>query len=93
MLNDALGSLGVIVAAIVIWLTGFYQADALAGLFIAALIVPRAARLMRQTTAVLMEFTPDGLDLDAMREHMLRVEGVVEVHDVHARWWRPVCRW
>ena len=41
-------------------------------------------RLMRQTTAVLMEFTPDGLDLDAMREHMLRVEGVVEVHDVHA---------
>ena len=33
---------------------------------------------------MLMEFTPDGLDLDAMREHMLRVEGVVEVHDVHA---------
>ena len=84
VLNDALGSLGVIVAAIVIWLTGFYQADALAGLLIAALIVPRAARLMKQTTAVLMEFTPDGLDLDAMREHMLRVEGVVEVHDVHA---------
>lgn len=84
VLNDALGSLGVIVAAIVIWLTGFYQADALAGLFIAALIVPRAVRLMKQTTAVLMEFTPDGLDLDAMREHMLRVDGVVEVHDVHA---------
>ena len=84
VLNDALGSLGVIVAAVVIWLTGFYRADALAGLFIAALIVPRAVRLMRQTTAVLMEFTPDGLDLDAMREHMLRVDGVVEVHDVHA---------
>ena len=84
VLNDALGSLGVIVAAIVIWLTGFYQADALAGLLIAALIVPRAARLMKQTTAVLMEFTPDGLDLDAMREHILSVDGVVEVHDVHA---------
>ena len=83
VLNDALGSLGVIVAAIVIWLTGFYQADALAGLLIAALIVPRAARL-KQTTAVLMEFTPDGLDLDAMREHILSVDGVVEVHDVHA---------
>ncbi len=50
VLNDALGSLGVIVAAIVIWLTGFYRADALAGLFIAVLIVPRAVRLMRQTT-------------------------------------------
>ena len=84
VLNDALGSLGVIVAAIVIWLTGFYRADALAGLFIAVLIVPRAVRLMKQTTAVLMEFTPDGLDLDAMREHILSVDGVVEVHDVHA---------
>ncbi|MBS6635063.1 cation diffusion facilitator family transporter [Rothia mucilaginosa] len=84
VLNDALGSLGVIVAAVVIWLTGFYRADALAGLFIAALIVPRAVRLMKQTTAVLMEFTPDGLDLDAMREHILSVDGVVEVHDVHA---------
>ena len=84
VLNDALGSLGVIVAALIIWLTGFYRADALAGLFIAALSVPRAVRLMKQTTSVLMEFTPEGLDLDAMRKHMLRVDGVVEVHDVHA---------
>ena len=43
VLNDALGSLGVITAAIVIQVTGFQQADALAGLFIAALIVARSA--------------------------------------------------
>lgn len=47
VLNDALGSLGVIVAAIVIATTGFMQADAIAGLVIAALIVPRAFKLMR----------------------------------------------
>lgn len=84
VLNDALGSLGVIVAAIVIATTGFQQADALAGLLIAALIVPRAVKLLRETSGVLMEFTPKGLDLDSVREHILGVEHVREVHDLHA---------
>lgn len=84
VLNDALGSVGVIVAAVVIATTGFQQADALAGLFIAALIVPRAWRLMRETTAVLMEFTPTGLDLDAVRAHLTDLEHVRGVHDLHA---------
>ena len=84
VLNDALGSLGVIVAAIVIATTGFHQADAMAGLFIAALIVPRAFTLMRQTTSVLMEFTPPGLDLDDVRRHILALDHVRDVHDLHA---------
>ncbi len=84
VLNDALGSLGVIVAAIVIATTGFQQADALAGLFIAALIVPRALKLMRETSSVLMEFTPKGLDLDKVREHILELQHVKDVHDMHA---------
>ncbi|MGY5766034.1 cation diffusion facilitator family transporter [Brachybacterium sp. DNPG3] len=84
VLNDALGSLGVIVAAIVIATTGFQQADAIAGLFIAALIVPRAFSLMRETVGVLMEFTPKGLDLDAVREHILALDHVQDVHDLHA---------
>ena len=84
VLNDALGSLGVIVAAIVITTTGFQQADALAGLFIAALILPRAFTILRETTRVLMEFTPKGLDLDKVRDHLTDVDHVVEVHDLHA---------
>ncbi|MCG7308027.1 MULTISPECIES: cation diffusion facilitator family transporter [Brachybacterium] len=84
VLNDALGSLGVIVAAIVIATTGFQQADAVAGLFIAALIVPRALKLMRETVGVLMEFTPKGLDLDEVREHILALDHVKDVHDLHA---------
>ena len=84
VLNDALGSLGVIIAAIVITTTGFQQADAIAGLLIAALIVPRAITLLRETTGVLMEFTPRGLDLDAVREHILALDHVTDVHDLHA---------
>lgn len=84
VLNDALGSVGVIIAAVVITTTGFQQADAIASLLIAALIVPRALRLMRESGSVLMEFAPDGLDIDAVREHILGVEHVRDVHDLHA---------
>ena len=84
VLNDALGSLGVIVAAIVIATTGFQQADAIASLFIVALIVPRAYVMMRETLSVLMEFTPKGLDLDEVRRHLMKVEHVIDVHDLHA---------
>ena len=84
VLNDALGSLGVIVAALVIRFTGFQQADALAGLFIAALIVPRAVRILRQTVRILMEYTPQGVDLDEVRRHILALDHVQDVHDLHA---------
>lgn len=84
VVNDALGSLGVIVAAVVIATTGFQRADTMAALFIAALILPRAVRIMRETAAVLMEFTPRGLDLDLFREHIMALHHVVDVHDVHA---------
>ena len=84
VLNDALGSLSVITAAIVIQLTGFQQADALAGLFIAALIVPRAFRIMAETLRILMEYTPKGVDLDQVREHILALDHVQDVHDLHA---------
>lgn len=84
VVNDALGSLGVIVAAVVIATTGFQRADTVAALFIATLILPRAVRIMRETAAVLMEFTPHGLDLDLFREHIMALHHVVDVHDVHA---------
>ncbi|TQL74385.1 cobalt-zinc-cadmium efflux system protein [Enteractinococcus coprophilus] len=82
--NDALGSLGVIVAAIVMATTGFLQADAIASLFIVALIVPRAYLLMRETLSVLMEFTPKGLDLAEVRRHIMELDHVLDVHDLHA---------
>lgn len=84
VVNDALGSLAVIVAAVVIALTGWLQADAVAGLLIGALILPRALKILWQTSSVLLETTPPGLDLEAVRSHLLEVEHVRDVHDLHA---------
>ncbi|MFT9232690.1 MAG: cation diffusion facilitator family transporter, partial [Bifidobacterium sp.] len=82
--NDALGSVGVIVAALVVIFTGWTDADALAGGVIALLMIPRALRLITKSLKVLLEETPRGLDLKAVRDHLDRVPGVVAVHDLHA---------
>jgi cobalt-zinc-cadmium efflux system protein len=84
VLNDALGSAAVIIAAIVITLTGWTQADALVSLLIGALIVPRTLRLLKETTDVLLAATPKGLDLRAVRGHILALPHVLDVHDLHA---------
>jgi cobalt-zinc-cadmium efflux system protein len=84
VINDALGSIAVVVAAAVIALTGWQRADAVASLVIVALIVPRTLRLLRETVSVLLETTPPGLDLDAVRDHLLALPHVVDVHDLHA---------
>ena len=84
VVNDALGSVAVVVAAGVIHWTGWLRADAVAGLFVAALIVPRALFLLREAGNILLEATPTGLDLDEVREHILRQPHVVGVHDLHA---------
>lgn len=84
VLMDALGTLAVIVSAVLIMTTGFQRADTLAGVAIALMIIPRAALLIRETMSVLMEFTPAGLDLDEVRAHILDLDHVQEVHDLHA---------
>lgn len=84
VLNDALGSVGVIIAAAIVARTGWTRADAVVSLLIAVLILPRAVALLRSALAVLMDFTPKELDLTQVRTHMLEVDHVEEVHDLHA---------
>lgn len=84
VLNDALGSIAVIAAAIVIALTGWTRADAVAGLLVAALILPRAIVLLRTSGVILLETTPEGLDLATVRKHILALPHVRGVHDLHA---------
>ncbi len=84
VLNDALGSVAVIVAAVVIVTTGWMRADAVASLVIAALIVPRTIALLRTTTDVLLESTPAGLELSDVRARLLAHPHVHDVHDLHA---------
>ncbi|HEY6794347.1 MAG TPA: cation diffusion facilitator family transporter [Kineosporiaceae bacterium] len=82
--NDALGALAVVMAAVAISITGWSRLDAVASLVIGVLIVPRTVRLLRESLTVLMESTPPGLDLEHVRRHVLEVEHVVGVHDLHA---------
>lgn len=81
--GDLIGSLTVIVAALVIMFTGFAPADAIASLLIAAFIVPRAVLLLRDVVRVLSEAAPADTDVAEIRDHILGTPGVVAVHDVH----------
>jgi cobalt-zinc-cadmium efflux system protein len=83
VLNDALGSVGVIAAAVVIALTGWQGADSIAAILIGVLILPRAVKLLAETTSVLLESTPRGLDLDQLRPHLVALPYVDDVHDLH----------
>jgi cobalt-zinc-cadmium efflux system protein len=84
VVNDALGSVAVLVAAAVIAFTGWVRADAVASLLIGAMILPRTWKLLRETVDVLMEATPKHVDLAHVRAHILAVDHVREVHDLHA---------
>ncbi len=84
VLGDTLGSVAAVVAGVVIMTTGFLRSDAIASLLIALLILPRSWSLLRDSVAVLLETTPRHLDLDEVREHLLAMPGVMDVHHLHA---------
>src|SRR3954470_18566518 len=81
---DALGSLAVIVSALVILATGWEAADPIASLVIGLMIVPRTFKLLRETLDVLLESAPKDVDMADVRTHILALDGVEDVHDLHA---------
>jgi cobalt-zinc-cadmium efflux system protein len=81
---DALGSVAVIVSALVILTTGWQAADPIASLVIGLMIVPRTWKLLRETVDVLLEAAPKGVDMADVRAHILALDGVEDVHDLHA---------
>jgi cobalt-zinc-cadmium efflux system protein len=84
VLGDLAGSGAVLVAAVVIMLTGWTAADLVASVVIGILILPRTVSLLREATNVLLEATPRGVDMDHVRRHILEAPGVVDCHDLHA---------
>ena len=84
VLGDLLGSVAVVVAALVIAVTGFTQADAIASALIGLMILPRTWQLLRDAVDILLEATPKGVDLEEVRRHITEAPGVVAVHDLHA---------
>ncbi|MDP9867842.1 MULTISPECIES: cation diffusion facilitator family transporter [Streptosporangium] len=84
VLGDLLGSVAVIVAAVVIALTGWTTVDPIVSVVIALLIVPRTWSLLREAVNILLEAAPKGVDLEEVRRHLMEAPGVLDVHDLHA---------
>jgi cobalt-zinc-cadmium efflux system protein len=80
---DLLGSVGVAVAAVVILTTGWVEADPLVSMLIGVLVLVSAWSILRDSTEILLESSPRGLDADALGRRLAGAPGVVEVHDLH----------
>ena len=83
MMADALGSVGAIVAGIVIILTGWTTIDAVASLMIGVLIFWSSWGLLSQTVNILLEATPENIDYDEVKAALLELGHIQEVHDLH----------
>lgn len=83
VMADAVGSVGVIVSALVILTTGWPYADAVVALALAAFIAPRAVSLGAQAVRILLQSAPASVDVDSLRSDLAAIESITDVHDVH----------
>ena len=80
---DTLGSMGAIIAGILIWTRGWNLADPVVSVVVGALVLYSSWKLVSESVDVLLEATPGHLDIDRILQDMGRVRGVVSVHDLH----------
>lgn len=83
VLADLLGSIGVIVAAVIIILTGWRYADPIVSIIIGVLVLLSSWKLLRDSVGILLESSPPGIDAEEVGRNMAAAEGVEEVHDLH----------
>jgi cobalt-zinc-cadmium efflux system protein len=83
VLNDMIGSAGVLVAAVIITFTHWFWVDAVVSGLIGLLIIPRTSMLLRECIDILMEGTPGRIDLRTLKAELQSVAGVIGVHDLH----------
>ncbi|GAB3235115.1 cation diffusion facilitator family transporter [Glycomyces halotolerans] len=83
VLGDALSSIGVIIAAAVIWFTGWYFVDSIVAVGVGLFILPRAARLGRDALRILLQHAPRRVIIGDVEDALGALDGVNEVHDLH----------
>lgn len=83
ILSDTLGSVGAILAGVLIWAFGWNWADPAISALIGVLIIYSSWRLLAEAVAVLMESAPRGIDVDEVRRALAGTSGVLEIHDLH----------
>ena len=84
ILTDLYAFLGTLIAGIVIVVSGFNRADAIASLVVVALMLKASVELLRPALHILLEATPEDIDLEEVRRHLLELPEVQSVHDLHA---------
>jgi len=84
VLTDLYGFIGTLLAGVVIVVWGFDRADAIASLVVVALMLKAAVELLRPAVRILLQATPEELDLEEVRRHLLELPEVQSVHDLHA---------
>ncbi|OBZ10582.1 zinc transporter ZitB [Bacillus sp. FJAT-27264] len=83
VIGDALGSVGAIVAGVIMQLFSWYAADPIISVLVALLILKSAWGVLRHSFHILMEGTPAALNNDQVRQTLLQISGVADVHDLH----------
>lgn len=83
VLSDMLTSIGVIIAAIIMLTTGWYYADPIISAGIGLFILPRTWILLKDAVGVLLEGTPSDVNIASLKETVLKIEGVIDLHDLH----------
>lgn len=84
VLSDLAGSVAAIAAGVIIYFTGWYRADTIVSLLIIALILYSSTRLLGEAFHILMEGAPRGLSLKAVEKELRAIDGVSDVHELHA---------
>lgn len=82
VLSDALGSVGVIIAAIVIYFTGWMWIDTVIAVLIGFWVLPRTWLLLKQSIHILLEGVPEEIDIERLHTDLLALEGVEEIHQL-----------
>jgi cobalt-zinc-cadmium efflux system protein len=83
VLSDALGSMGAIVAGILMFFTDIYVLDALAGLIIGIIMIPSIWQVLKESSNILLESCPSGVGIYQVKNELRQVQGVKDVHDLH----------
>jgi cobalt-zinc-cadmium efflux system protein len=84
VVTDLYGFIGTVLAGIVIVVWGFHRADSIASLVVVGLMLKAAVQLLRPALRILLEATPEDIDLEEVRRHLLELHEVASVHDLHA---------
>lgn len=83
VLSDMVGSIGVIVAALIIKFTGWWQVDPILAVLIGFWILPRTWKLLSESLNILLEGVPLGFDMKKLHDDLVALPGMSEVHDIH----------